>query len=311
VVEIVPVLGSESIPYGALHNALARGRVIPFLGAGASMERREEDENWSLETKERFTPSGKELAARLASLTSFPDTEIGADLARVAQYADLRIGRELLSDGLAEVFNPSPESSGLHRYLASLDEPMLIITTNYDDMIESAFTAADRPFHLVIQTLGPGREHRAWLRPAGANDGSEVDEVEVDLKAATTIYKLHGSALPSPATNYLISEDDYLRFLQRMMTNSAIPLIFSNQMRSYPFLFIGYSLVDWNLRLLLYQLRDFIEKSELMRPSWAIMPTVSDVDRRLWEDRGVNLFRASVRDFVNGMVTARDKATGS
>jgi hypothetical protein len=96
-----------------------------------------------------------------------------------------------------------------------------------------------------------------------------------------------------------------------MMTNSAIPLIFSNQMRSYPFLFIGYSLVDWNLRLLLYQLRDFIEKSELMRPSWAIMPTVSDVDRRLWEDRGVNLFRASVRDFVNGMVTARDKATGS
>jgi SIR2-like domain len=310
VIETAPVARGERVPFEALHKALAKGKAIPFLGAGASMELRGEEEEWTLETNARFGPLGSELARRLAHLASFPEDEFDEDLARVAQYADLKIGRRNLSDGLAEVFNPSPKSTDLHRYLASFEEPLLIMTTNYDDMLESAFVAADRPFHLVVQTLGPGRKHRAWVRPAGADVGAEVNEVTIELDAATTIYKLHGSSAPPPAEDYLISEDDYLRFLQKMMSKKAIPVTFTNRMRTLPFLFIGYGLADWNLRLLLYQLKDYIEKSEISLPSWAIMHSVNDVDRRLWTARGVELFEVPLRDFVAGMIAKRDEPTG-
>lgn len=308
-IEMAAVTPSGSIPYGALHKALARGAAIPFLGAGASMERRADGEPWNPENNKRFGPSGSELAGRLARLASFPDAEGVADLARVAQYADLRLGRGPVSADLAEVFNPSRRATDLHHYLASFEVPLLIITTNYDDMLESAFEDAQRPFHLVVQTLGPGRKHRAWVREAGADVGADVNEVKLDMKSATTIYKLHGSAVPAPAEDYLISEDDYLRFMQRMMANKAIPVTFTNQMRSKPFLFIGYSLDDWNLRLLLYQFKDYIEKSEIAMASWAIMHKVNDVDRRLWTARGVELFEVAINEFVAGMVASRDEVS--
>ena len=305
-IETTAVGGDEEIPFEGLHRALARGKAIPFLGAGASMELRLDDETWTPGSS-RFGPRGAELAQLLARLASFPDSEVATDLARVAQYVDLKLGREQLEDRLTEVFDRSPSFTELHEYLASFDVPLLIMTTNYDDMIESAFAAAGRPFHLVVQTLGPGQRHRAWVRPADSSTGTRVDDVTIDLRSATTIYKLHGSAAPPGARDYLISEDDYLRFLKRMVsTRRLIPPSFTERMRSNPFLFIGYSLADWNLRLLLHQLKDYIEKSAISLPSWAIMHEVNDVDRRLWQARGVELFKISIHDFVDGMTSARD-----
>jgi SIR2-like domain len=77
------------------------------------------------------------------------------------------------------------------------------------------------------------------------------------------LYKMHGSidrqpdvAVSTPANSpqdsYVITEEDYVKFLSRL--NAAppvIPLRLANHFRKSQFLFLGYSLEDWNVRVIL------------------------------------------------------------
>lgn len=298
---------ATDIPFAVIDKAIADGKVIPFLGAGASMERRQPDERWSFETNERFGPLGQELAEWLADRVAFPVSERNGDLdlARVAQFADSKVGRELLRDNLRSVFQPSPQYSAVHEYLSSFDNPLLVITTNYDDMIEAAMESRGRPNHLVVHTIGQDRSTTMQVRRAGSDVVKQVNEIDFDL-STTTIYKLHGSCGPEGIDDYLISEDDYLRFLGRMVAGSAIPRKFAEPMKTRRFLFIGYGLSDWNLRLLLHQLNAYMSRPTNFLRSWAIMPNAGEVDRRLWDDRGVEVINSSLTGLVAGLVAARD-----
>ena len=60
-------------PYGVIWNRLKRGKVVPFLGAGASMAGRAAGATWNPHKRECL-PSGAELSRLLAEETSFPFT---------------------------------------------------------------------------------------------------------------------------------------------------------------------------------------------------------------------------------------------
>ena len=276
------------------------------------MERRLPNEGWSLAVNDRFGPNGRELASFLAGKSTYPGGEAPTDLMRVAQWADLRIGRESLRDYLQAVFPSAPAWTRLQEYLASFERPLLITTTNYDERIEAAFDAVHRPYQLVVQTLDESCSCQAWRTGPEAPERMSIELGDVDVRAMATIYKIHGSTWPSDAFNYVISEDDYLRFLQRMMSSNGpipapIPLALAEPMATRSFLFIGYGLEDWNLRLLLFQLKDVVAKQkELMRPSWAVMHDVDAVDKRLWMQRQVELFEIPLAEFVDRIIAVRD-----
>jgi hypothetical protein len=300
----------DEFAFEVIHDALCDGMVIPFLGAGASMELRGPGERWSMDTNDRFGPLGAELAQWLGQRYKYPNAAGATDLARVAQFADSKFGRGSLRRQLERVFEPSPAPSALHRYLASFERPLVILTTNYDDMIETAFDEVDKPYHLIVQTIGPDRPSEMRIRRVGS---AEVDDVvdptnlEIDVTEHPVIFKIHGSCGPGDVTDYLITEDDYLLFLHRMIGKKAIPTALAEPMRTRQFLFIGYGLQDWNLRLLFHQLKEFMTKPRgVVSPSWAIMHEVDEVDRRLWNDRGVELLEIPLAGFVSGMVAARD-----
>ena len=59
-------------PYGVIWNRLKAGKVVPFLGAGASFAGRPPDARWDAATP-TFLPSGLELAHFLAGL-GVPET---------------------------------------------------------------------------------------------------------------------------------------------------------------------------------------------------------------------------------------------
>ena len=303
---------ADPVPFGAIHSALDAGLVIPFLGAGASMERRESTEMWSPspDVKTKFGPLGAELAEWLGGrVETYPAETTATDLARVAQFAESTIGRPMLRVFLDRAFEPSPTPTALHHYLASFTKPLLIITTNYDDMIEAAFEAAGRPYHLIIQTISPDRAATMRIRRAESDVIEDSDAIDIDIGSAAIIFKIHGSSGPGDIQDYLITEDDYLRFLQRMMNGAAVPTPLAVPMRTRQFLFIGYGLEDWNMRLLLHQLKEYVSApSSVTPPSWAIMHSVDEVDRRLWRDRGVDLFEIPLADFVDGLATVRDSA---
>jgi hypothetical protein len=81
------------------------------------------------------------------------------ELLRVAQYAALVAGLGPLYEELRKVFDADYPPTALHQLLANtpgilrsrkyLQPYQLIVTTNYDDLLERAFDAASEPFNLV------------------------------------------------------------------------------------------------------------------------------------------------------------------
>src|SRR5436309_2102194 len=128
-------------PFGIIARLLLKGQVVPLLGAGASAGSRPIGAAWDAK-EAKFLPRGSELATFLARQSSFPSTDehdLG-DLPKVASYFVDASSRKNLREYLSDIFNRNFEVCEIHRFLAELSIPLLIVTTNYDDLIERAFT---------------------------------------------------------------------------------------------------------------------------------------------------------------------------
>lgn len=290
-------------PYPLIRDAITKGRVIPFLGSGASLGGRALGAQWK-EGEGAYLPTAAELAKYLAEKTGFPLDE-EPDLTKVAQYYDVVGGRYALNEELHGIFNCDYPLTSLHTFLADVTAPQLIVTTNYDDCIERAFNATDRAFNLVIHTTDVSLGDKLLWWEHGKNEPREIspNKLDIDLDSVTVIYKMHGAVdrRGPKRDQYVITEDDYIDFLARMTKNKAIPAIFAEPFQTRHFLFLGYGLRDWNLRVVLNR----IEK-DLRRPkgikSWAIQYNPSPLEQRFWQERGVEVFNKTLDEFVAGLV---------
>src|SRR6266550_2507979 len=161
-------------PYPFILDKLNNSRVIPFLGAGASLGGRQPGAIWEKGIR-NFLPTAGELAGHLADTTEFPSGE-SRDLTKVAQYYSVVGGRSALNEELHNIFNCDYEVTSLHTFLASVAAPLLIITTNYDDLIERALDERNRqlgndarPYDVVIHTTEVGSGDRLLWWPYGAS----------------------------------------------------------------------------------------------------------------------------------------------
>lgn len=142
--------------YDHVISTLKQGEVIPFLGAGVNLFGREEGENYDPGS---YLPSGRELSGYLARQFGYTLAD-HKDLLRVSQYGATVFGPAPLYKRLGEVFDVEYPITNLHRFFARLPTILrgrgykhpyqLIITTNYDDVLEEAFREAKEPFDVVI-----------------------------------------------------------------------------------------------------------------------------------------------------------------
>ncbi|MCI0697166.1 SIR2 family protein [candidate division KSB1 bacterium] len=287
-------------PFFYIRDKLRQGHVIPFLGSGASLGKRTPpDTKWEKEQTD-FLPKSNELADHLAKQTSFPPEE-PTDLAKVAQYYNLVIGRKPLHDELHSIFRRDYPYTALHTYLAEVPVPLLIVTTNYDDLIERAFDAKGRAYDVVIHTTNRSLGERIFWRRYGEANPQEIlpNKLNIDLQLVTVIYKMHGTVdrVEPMRDQYVITEDDYIDFLVRMTRNKAFPSIFAEPFQNRHILFLGYGLRDWNLRVVLSR----IEK-DLYRPkditSWAIQDKPSPLEKEFWDKRDVKVYDMKIEEFV-------------
>lgn len=287
-------------PYQLIYDSLNQGLVIPFLGAGASLIREISGEATTDASKLNL-PTATELANYLAKKSEFPKDET-IDLAKVAQYFSLIGGRTPLYRELHSIFDRDFPIGPLHYFLASINRPLLIVTTNYDDLIERALLKQHREFDVVIHTSDPVIGDRLLWLEHGENNPSEVspNKLDIDLQTRTVIYKMHGAVDRQRANRdqYVITEDDYIDFLVRISKNKAIPAIFAEPFQACHFLFLGYSLRDWNLRVILNRIQ-----SDARRPleitSWSIQNKPSLMERKFWQKRGVEVYDILLNEFVH------------
>jgi hypothetical protein len=298
-------------PYGIIWDGLMEGNVVPFLGAGASLVGRAPDSEWDYESS-LFLPSGVELAHYLAKKAAFPASEPHErdDLAKVASYYEDSGGRPRLRSRLRKVLERHYEGGSVHKLLADVPAPLLIVVTNYDVLVEEAFRAKGKPYDLVIYPADQKEISDAVLWwPHGALEPKveTPNKLLIDLKKTTVIYKMHGTIMPEDEKwdNVVITEEDYVEFLFRMTTNTAIPSIFFEYFRCRSFLFLGYSLKDWNLRVVLKNLSNHFQKylaatahKECQSPYWAIQHNPSELEQKLWAKRGVDIYNVTIEDFA-------------
>src|SRR5437588_6607635 len=160
-------------PYHIIANALLDNEVVPFLGAGV---------NYGI------LPIGAELSRSLARECNFPSTKDSdlEDLAKVSSYFEEVGSRNYLRRYLRKTFCQRAEAAqeaqagvgarDIHSYLASLGRPLLIVTTNYDDLTETAFKKAGRPFDLMIHPTDR-EEWKAsvlWWEDMGLDDAEDA-----------------------------------------------------------------------------------------------------------------------------------------
>lgn len=306
---------------GVITQQLLEGKVVPLLGAGANLCGRQPVNPWAPKSG---LPSGSELADYLIEALSvdpsnvYPPTE-PRDLVRVSQFVTAVLGERPLHDQLHKVFGQTYQPNEVHRFLARLpsltvkaaqarDEEVerpMIVTTNYDDALEQAFNAAGEPYDLVSYISDGSNAGKFFHRRPDGTGGvikSANSSREFSFADRTVIVKLHGAVdrADPKGDSYVITEDDYIEYLAR---RERIPTQLLAKMNQSHFLFLGYGLRDWNLRVILYRIW---EQERLGYNSWAVQLAPSQIDQQVWADRAVEILDAELGEFVQ---TLSDRLT--
>lgn len=308
--------------FGDVCKALTEGRLVFFLGAGASLCGRA----GAFEPRKNL-PSGGELSTYLAKEFTYPENE-PKDLARITQYIETRLESGPLHEALSEIFifEPAYPPSSLHRLLARLPKLLragplgkparvqhqLLITTNYDRLLEDAFDAEAEPFDVVwydAQAEAPNRPLHHW-------NGTESVRIEdpgtygaLSLDHRSVIFKMHGSLhLGDPEHHsYVITEDHYIDYLTRVRVDTLVPVHLRERFTKSHFLFLGSSLRDWNVRAML---RGIQQGQRFRYRGWAIDQKDDPLEKKFWERRNVDFITSSLEEYVAGL-SARLEALGA
>ena len=110
---------------------------------------------------------------------------------------------------------------------------------------------------------------------------------------------MHGSVDKTASENdcFLITEEDYVDFLGRDKGYYVPPYV-DALMLGKDFLFLGYSLADWNVRVVL---RKLLKSAPATRPNmkcWAIVRNKSHVEQQVWHAQNLNIYPMDLLTFA-------------
>ena len=244
-------------------------RVIPFIGAGASMavdwtipgdDARARGPSWSevVDYATRYLGSDRPDLLRLR----------GSDL-QILEYFSIKAGGFApLTNWLATRFSQATDrdilSCPLHRSLASLERCHVYYTTNYDDFLERALGASGRNVTVVSDERN-------------MNHDRQIVEV----------VKFHGDF--NTPDKMVLSESHYM---SRMRLESPMDLKLRADMLGRAVLFIGYSFGDPNVNYLFHvvnHLFSLLPESSSGRRAYIVLFDPSDFERRLFRQRNIEV----------------------
>jgi len=227
---------------------VSRQRCILFLGAGAHAPPPDQSRfDYAVEDR---PPIGAALSQKLAAdchLSERFPKEDPSNLQRVALFYEIARSRHQLVDAVKGAVQTGKRPSPMLRALAELDFP-LVITTNYDQLFENALIAVGKQPRVAVYT--PNLERTT-------DYGDPTVESPV-------VFKIHGDIL-HPET-VVITDEDYIQFVLRMSSKEPydpVSLTLKYHLTNWPTLFVGYSLLDYNLRLLFKTLRWKIDAASM------------------------------------------------
>jgi len=184
------------------------------------------------------------------------------------------------------------------------------VTTNYDDALERAFDEAEEPYDLAVYVASGVNSGKFVHVPHGgdpqvvavANEyqGFPIERFSGELER-TIILKIHGAAdarepklQSSWEDNYVITESDYIDYLSQGPVGAVVPHQILGKLKYSRFLFLGYSMRDWNLRVFLQRIF-----GRQLPNSWAIQRAPDRLDAEFWKCVNADVYAMPLGDYVS------------
>jgi hypothetical protein len=296
--------------YRIIAREIASGRVVPFLGPSTKMYGRLE--RLILESS-GWLPSGVEPSNYLLKMLPHESTNDN-DLSGIVQYIPLTVGTYPLYAELRRLIADDHAMNGLHRFLANppisyhqyyREGFSIIVTTGRDDLLEQAFLDADKPFDVVSYVVQGEHQGKFIHRPHGEKPRVIFEpNVYMDLSPNHTVI-LNMSGTPDQTTDnadvFAATREDYFDYLFRTDVSKLFPVTLVAGLRRSHCLFLGYTLRNRFLRLLLSRLWG---DNRLRADSWAVQPSPHRVDEDLWNSRGVTVLHTTLENYIDKLSDA-------
>ena len=283
--------------FAEIAEAMLAGKVVAVVGAEANR----------CGNGQRSIPGLDDIAAYLADAFGSPPEH--RDLARVSEYVELMRGVGPLYDELHDLLNRDFEPGPVHRALADIARLLrdrgcpspLVVTTNLDLALEHAFAEAAVDTD-VVSYIARGRHQGRFLHLSG--DEATVVEIPnaytgVPLDDRAVILRLLGQVdrqTDRRWESFAVTEDDHIDYLAQADVASLVPVTLVAKLRRSHFLFLGYTLRDWGLRVFLHRIWG---RETVAYRSWAIEAEVTPLERELWRRRGVDVFEVPLEEYVS------------
>lgn len=254
------------LPKGLVDN-VREGRAFLFLGAGASFG--------SIHPKYKNPPNGQALADELAK--KFLGSEyIGLSLAQVSELAINEHDLFTVQEYVASIYRDF-EPSDFHLLIPKFSW-LGIATTNYDLIIEKAYSKAKDPIQTPV----------VFMR-----DGERIDE-KLRSKRNILYLKLHGCVTCINDANLplILTPEQYIdhkRNRKRLFEK------FQGVAYENPFIVVGHSLSDIDIRAVLHE----IDSLQDAKPrSYIVTPNMTLAETKFWESKKFTLIQMSFKDFL-------------
>ena len=239
----------------------------------------------------------------------------------LSQYASFQEGDKLydvlhsyLDKTYDELLQDKTNPHRLHEFLARLPKTMmlqkgyrklpykLIVTTNYDEMLEHIFDQVGQPYDVVFY-VAKGDDRGTFKHKTHRGEVKSI-AIEPDPKNPLPwgehpiILKLFGTW----QHEFVITEDDYINYLVDAAIEQVLPAEIIDIIKQSKILFLGYSLNDPDLQVVLHRLwRDEALKKSRGINSWIVHQSVGSLGKTFCTDRQVVPIKSSIEDLVTNL----------
>jgi hypothetical protein len=297
---------ASNIDFAALANRIKRGEIALFLGSDLPRY------------FDPTLPDATSVVTKLAQQASYSD--FSGSLSIIAEYYQMKTeyGHSSLVYNLRSLLPAPPLAIPLYDLLASVTQPLVLISAGYDALLEHTFRQKGKKYVVISTLVGASLEadmgkvlleYSDRVAPDFLRLEQEVSQFDLLVEGYSLIYKVRGSLVPGvmqydPQRNpqplskeqqeaLTLSEEDYFTFARYM--DRLIPAYVVKQLNSQGLLFLGYTPHQWEDRLIANAL---LYKRRSPEPPYTVGPQTDRFVETYWGRRGVYRYTLDLADFV-------------
>ena len=191
--------------------------------------------------------------------------------------------RDILEKAVRREIQKTCPPRPIHTVLAQLEQVKIIITSNYDNLMEEELRKYGRKLTRNVYS-------RQDTRAAHFSHSPMLEPGEVVL------HKMHGT-IEEPG-GIVITESDYISYLANLYDKDrGMPEYFRKTWIPFcTLLFLGYGLADWNFRVIWEGVLSGYARQAWRKEAYALVMDSTHFQKKYWSRKNVDIFD---QDFVS------------